>query len=185
MIVFDFNTFTIDLLPQELRKDKMIEFLTILSSEIQLMNDNLLSKHNKDVSEIKHNSQIILFEDILNRDIDVFGVPIRIDDTDKLPVHYIACPPVTPVVILEEYTEGPIVVLYNPTNFFLGNDGEVVPSGYKIWLARDEDYSSEESVDFIVKVDSIDYSNSQKLNAIKGIIEKYKLAGTTYKVKVY
>lgn len=184
MIFFDFKQFVSDYIYTFFRNDFNLSWLnSLIKPTISRYNDSVALR-NKNVFDTKHTGQVLSLEHLLNIKIDVVGKPIKIIDTATIPQWYIGADNEIPTTILDSYDYNGTNVDYFPNKPYIGTDTETPESEYILWVGSDETIN-EDTLDFSVLVDTLDYVDAEKLQLIKFYIDRYKLGGYTYKITPY
>jgi len=136
---------------------------------------------------MQHTGQVLSLEHLLNSLIDVTGKPIIISDSENIPNHYVGTDGEALPNITDEYTlYNSTVVNYNPAKVYLKSDDEltVVEDEYEVYVI-DDVTAGTDVVDFYVFVDYIDGIDTEKKQLINMYVNKYKLAGSTFRIIKY
>lgn len=150
----DYNKFIVQLKPAKLRKKKVKAFAKVLVSPIVLLYNRFLSFRASTLYELNHNGQVCRLEGLLNDQFDNSPRRIYIEDA----------PIILPLYIYRRAEAKPR---------YLRRRSEAMPK----YIRRSTELSKGGS--FIVKVP---VSLVFDLSMMKALIDKYKLAGKTYKI---
>ena len=161
MYSINFTTLIINLLPHFLRKDKMLAWLLVILKPVILVYGSFLDYRNAKLYEAQITGQVISLEKMLNdtfHDEQSGAIPIYITDS-------------------QDQDEG--VLLFNAaeseTETWLFNQAEVTEPDTMIFNSGE----GQSGYGFIVYVDvALPFDR----DLMVGMINKYKLAGTTYKI---
>jgi hypothetical protein len=154
------------LLPSFLRNVKISAWIETFMSLIESLRLQFAAYRAKSLFLLDHNSQVIYLEHLLNKYFNPSGT---IDDPDYKNGIYIS-----------DAIPGTETYLYNNSEqgdkIYLFNEAEIPPATYL--------YNSEEFKDrmgFVINVPSAFNANIEQ---IKGFVNRLKLAGKTFKIKI-
>ena len=184
-IKWNYKQFITDYLPSFLRKDRRLDWLNLLSNELINNYNLLINRRENDLFLMKHTGQVASLEHLLNTRIGIVGKPVIIIDAEQIPTYFIGKDGETKPTVINTYDYLGTSYDYNQTKLFAGNDNErPIDIENKLWIGNDTTLHLD-LIDYIVKVDTIDYSNSDKLERINYYIKKYNLAGFSFKIQSY
>lgn len=153
----DIDKFILRYLPPFLRAQKTFIFIHSLLVPLQTFRNNLVNTYHPFIEQkARYNSQVIVFEKLLNDTFNTTGIFIN------------AAARINRVYFFNEIENQP-KYLFNKSEikpFYLGNHIEYIPA-----------------FDFTVNVPQLIYDASYA--RIKGVIERYKLVGVNYNIVAY
>jgi hypothetical protein len=156
---FDIAEFVLQYLPPNLRKAKLVSFIRAILTPLISFRQTLVTIVYPDLEQrARYNSQVIVFEKVLNREFLYLNSEITIDSD-----------PDTDHVYTYRANEAHPVFLSNATE------------GKPVYLKNHPEYQS--PWDFTVRV-PLSLFNT-KLPKLKATINKYKLVGTNYRIITY
>ena len=156
---YDTNEFVLQYIPPFLRHAKLVGFLRALLAPLVSYRNRLVLVTYPDIERrARYNSQVIVFEKLLNYEMGYSNGEITIQDG-------------TPVGRI--YTSN--ADEHDPVYF--ANTDENAP----VYVGNATEYIT--AYDFVVRVPQSLYDN--RLGKLKGLVNKYKLAGVNYSVVAY
>ena len=164
MIFIDLFLLLTMLVPYQVRRVEITDYIKV---GLTVLNQTLNAQYNfQDQIDytLLFNGQVIMLERLLNEQFVTSEPPIYIEDALKLPDNVI--------FNIEENSE----------DIWIYNNSEVIDEEEEVFIYNSDEYNTE--FDFIVYVHASEFA-SYNMVLMKYLIDKYKLAGTRYKIESY
>lgn len=156
MILIDYFFLVQICLYQFIRKTKLINFIIVLISQLEMMKTEFYAFFDKKKEELNFTGQVIYLEHLLNKEFDPMLKRIYINDLEQLPELYLFnYEESNEITYLNNQSEGePPIYLFNQSEYDLDNDFTIyMPNG----LVFDETY-------------------------LKGLVNQYKTASKRFNI---